>query len=209
MRIDDECEDLFALPTVHEEPKLYEKIGKVAFMLSFGIAISAFIPALLGKKRQIVLLSAPEQGAPQTVEVVEANQDLPPLLRYTEEEQRKIIKVFGTVAQGGWGLVSGALELVQLGKELDHIHPFALFLAMPKRIMQQIFTSTGYFKSMQISNTLRGIREGFERYESQIEPYTPIFAEKMGKDEGKIRRLIQEKDWSALAHYLFDIVASN
>lgn len=189
-------------------PKLqeWEKIGHTALISFSFIAVSAFIPALLKKKR-IYSQSFPSIIAP-TVEIVEpapaGERPLPiPTPHCTPPEQRKVEEIFKTVAEGNMATLAwNAFRLNTLGKEIDHIHPFSLLLAVPKEHMRAIFNEGNIFK---IKNVMDGIKKGMERekVQNKLERYIPAFAVEMGKTAEAIRPLIQTNNWRGLVEHLY------
>lgn len=188
----------------------WEKVGQAALIGFSVMAVCAFIPAFVKKKR-IYSPTSITPGLP-AMEIVDAavaeGQPKPqiPVPRCTIEEQRKVEEIFHTVAQGGANLALPwvAYRLIRLGNEIDHIHPFAFLLAAPKHRVREIFAGGNDFK---ISSVLKGIVKGMEREYARrnLERFATSFATEMGKVPDRVKPFLRSRDWKGLTHYLFDL----
>ncbi len=197
-----------------EEPA-WERIGWLALEINALFAIVAVGPAIFRKRRSF-FIAVPQPGLPQMGEApVEENPRFP---RCSEEkkEKEKVQEIFKTIAEKGY-LELGrsflnpfnkdgpAWRLIQLGDQIDGIHPFAFLAAAPKEHVRTIFNGGSSFK---IGEILKGIRKGMEREGTKLYRYIPDFAAEMGKSPGPIKPLIQARDWIGLVNYLFDTNAA-
>ncbi len=205
-----ESEDLHDLyKTLIEKPQKWEIIGRITLISCLLIALSAFIPALWNKKKRTYQPLLNTDCTPLSeIEIadVTAKPNSLELPRCTPIEKEKIIELFGTLAKGMPGPLTG-WRLHQLGKEIDHVHPFSLLLVMPKDKITQIFKNAN---RMMISNIINGIQKGMERElkRNKIHPYIPIFSSETHKEAGKIKQLILAADWKGFARYVLDIPVS-
>lgn len=200
----EDSQDLYKI--LIEKPQKWEIIGRITLMSCSLIAFSAFIPALWNKKKRTYqpLLNT-DCTPPPEIEIADVTAKPNPLElpRCTPIEKEKIIELFETLAKGMPGPFAG-LRLYQLGKEIDHVHPFSLLLVMPKEKIKQIFKNGNNF---MISNIINGIQKGMERElaRNKIHPYIPIFASETHKEDEKIKQLILAADWKGFAQYVLDI----
>lgn len=202
----DENSPAFHSHEVKEEP-LWETVGRIELVSFCCISCAAFIPALFRKKRAYTPLTS--QIEPQALDVpaIENTPEVKlPVPRCSRKEADKVREIFETTAQGGLTLIRAAFRLNTLGNEIDHVHTFGFFLAIPKKEAQEIFR-TG--NSITTGRVLGGIKKGLSRAfkENQLYPYVDSLAEQMGKEPVAIRRLIRAQAWSKLFGYLFDIPA--
>lgn len=189
-----------ACTSSQEEPEdtFWQDCGNAVFGVS---AIFAFVSVAgtWGNKRKVyVMLPSPTQGEPIIATV---EQEVP---QATDEEKEKIREIFKTVAEKGVGLVLEKNRLEQLGKEIEHVHPFALMETVPKHHMRAIFASKNPFKT---KNVIDGIAKGILREieADNLHCYTARFAAKFGKSKVKIQNLINYRQWRPLVNYIYDI----
>lgn len=191
----------------------WEKVGKIALYSFSFIAVCAFVPALLKKKRQFSypsVLGNENVLFPINNGVAEPeNQPIvqkPPAA--SESQKEKIKEIFETVALGGLNLASPSVRqrLHQLGDEVRGVHPFEFLKAIPKEHFQTIFSGMNFFK---INKVMEGIVEGMEREwaRNNLLCFAKGFATDMGKPYLAIMPLIQAREWRPLVDYLFDIKA--
>lgn len=197
-------------------PQKWEEVGRVLCLPTLIIAGGAFIPAALKKKRTYTQITpAIDYIPPLPPNEVGGGEALEPrpiqVPRCIDEERRNIEEVFGTIAHASyWELLWNAAHLSALGDQIEHVHPFSLFLAMPREIIRDIFSSRDSFK---MGCVFGGVKRGMRREidNQNIERYLPNFAAEMEKSADQIRQLIQAAeqtdDWQGLLRYLFDIPA--
>ena len=171
-----------------------EKVGKALLYTFSTLAICAAAPAFFPKKKRVYSILS--QAAP--IELVEIENA--PVPCCTAEEERKVKEIFRTTAAGGWTLMANSLRLKQLGKEINHIHPFAFLMAAPKESVRKIFREGNRFVK---NGVMRGVVIGMER--GNLNGYVPSFAAAMGKTSEQVSLLIRARNWEKLVHYLFDI----
>lgn len=188
-----------------------KEIGKQLVWASGVIALGATVPVFFKKKRIYTLIvpESSEIAAPATAAQEEA---IPRILQCNEEVKGKIVRLWTEIANG-----SMDPRLIQLGNEIENthkVHPFALFIALPKDKIQQILNNQKYsFTWIIIPRVISGIGGGMLKALSEERPSTwpelwtliPSFAKQMNKEEAQIKRWIQGTDWKGLVHYLFDI----
>jgi hypothetical protein len=196
--------------TTEQEPQKWEKIGQVLNIACSVIAVSAFVPAALKKKRIYTPIQhgnsyippAPIEGA---LEEIKEPRVLP-VPHCLPEEKRNIEKLFGTLADAKTNLASPFVgyELYALGNKIEHIHPLTLLMNMPKETMQGIFNTKSEFRIEQV---IGGIQKGMEKElaRNKVFCFLDKFAEGMGKETESLKRLIQSADWKKFVQYLFDI----
>jgi len=192
-------------------PLLWQKVGRVVLWSSAFSGVSAFIPALVRKKRVYVHGSVPQAHAPPPEPVAVVIDGDAPLLkapRCTAEEEGKIRKIFTTIAEGGLSLAWPATrrELERLGEEIDHVHPLEFLRCVPKNHLRTIFNETLPFKKDKVRE---GVAKNMERERTRnnLAQYIAGFAADMRTTDGAIRPLIQAGDWQGLVLHLIETSA--
>jgi hypothetical protein len=195
-------DDFYKNLTAH--PQESDHIGKTLFWLSSFIALTAVVPAVIKKNRIYTAWTGIAEGrAVQPIQVVAEDAPLAPSPQCTPEEKRKVENLFGTLADATVAnLVWNALNLIRLGNEIDHLHPFALLFAMPRDKIRLTFVNGNRFK---IQSVLDGINKGMQReiQRNNINRFIPDFCALMGVDENRVRDLIQHANWDGLMRYLY------
>lgn len=194
-----------------EEPLVYpmssssveDKITPLALLIFCSLATLPILSSLVRKRNKISPFTAPG-GEKVVAEPIVQTDDPLPAPRCKLEEQRKVEDIFKTTAEGGVGLYVFGIRLIQVGNEIDHIHPFAFLLAAPREYLRMIFYSGSDFK---IGHVMRGVKKGMEREmaKNNLTRYVDDFARSFGKNPAEIKTMIHTRSWRHLVHYLFDI----
>lgn len=189
----------------------WETFGKVALLDISFLSISLLVPALVKKRNYRVQIlnhaggsAEPAQQIVQQEEVQSVPLEQLPSYHCTSEERDKVIDLFTNIADRDASLAYPwvAYRLHTLGNEIQGVHPFALLLSLPKDKIRKILRSGNPFKTTPFLN---GIRDGVLSRLNRMDRDIPEFAQDIEKNPERIRQLIQARDWSGLAHYLFDL----
>lgn len=196
------------------DPKNWEFIGEKILWTSSIFAAMAAVPAFFKKKRVYNVISTGcARNSPLAVgeagEVEPNEVNLPQELRCPRQVKDKIIRLFTLIADED--VVTNGRLLWRLGGEIEdqhHVHPLTLLMNMPREKIRQIFNNGNFFYTIvRIPTIMNGVERGMNREGNRLQALIPAFAAQMQKDEETIRRLIGERDWRALVHFLFDIGA--
>lgn len=134
-------------------------------------------------------------------------------LLINEEERQKINRIIDTTANKNvFGLVSERKELLELGRQVQHVHPF--------KFLERVFTDPKLKKDMREIWTwiLDSKKNGFmngkddvpgfgqkmtrENGRDNLRPYIVGFAKAVKADPDKIRGYVDRQQWEELVKYL-------
>lgn len=175
-------------------------------MAAFATQAALATATTLGRRKpRIYTLGAPSPTALEPAAVAPAEIPQEPAPRCTPEEKKIVVEIFTTLASSSWThLLWNKKYLTDLGKKIEHIHTFSLFLAVPKESIQSIFhDGWGETKSRVIDDMVKGLEKA--KRANKADCYAHNLATGMGKDPKRVIPLIQACRWRELVRYLFDI----
>lgn len=185
-----------------EAPQVLGDFLVAAFATQAALATAT----TLGKKKQrIYTLGVPSPAGLETASAAPTEIQQEPAPRCTPEEKKIVVEIFTTLATASWTqLLWNKKYLTDLGKKIEHIHTFSLFLALPKESIQSIFhDGWGETKARVIGDMVKGLEKA--KRANKADCYAHSLATEMGKDPQRVIPLIQACRWKELVRYLFDI----
>lgn len=192
----------------------WEVIGCMGFAASIFIALSAYVPAAAKKKRIYSIGPVLGPSVPQAAQVIEecvveeAGVEEPRRERgyaCSTTDRANIVRLFTEIADASTlDLVWKGFELRALGNRIEHVHPLALLVCVPKDKMRAILTSGNPMKTKPFMDNMTA-NLAREYIGGNLVPHIETFSQEFDKNEEEIRQLIQARDWANFVYYLFDV----